>query len=105
MTTQRTALHVSPHPDDELIGAPATLMALRDASWRIVNLACSLGRAADRERRRAELQEACRRAGFELIVPSTLPGIGLGHDRARAETELAGIVSETLRDTRPEIVL
>jgi LmbE family N-acetylglucosaminyl deacetylase len=24
-------LHLAPHPDDELIGAPATLMALRDA--------------------------------------------------------------------------
>jgi LmbE family N-acetylglucosaminyl deacetylase len=62
-------LHVSPHPDDELIGAPATLMALRDAGSRIVNFAASLGAprtAADR--RRAELEEACRRAGFELVV-------------------------------------
>ena len=36
----RTLLHLSPHPDDELAGMPATLMALRDAGWRIVNLAC-----------------------------------------------------------------
>lgn len=64
------ALHVSPHPDDELIGAPATLLALRDAGHEIVNFACSLGRPEDADRRRAELEEACRRAGFALEVAS-----------------------------------
>jgi LmbE family N-acetylglucosaminyl deacetylase len=59
-------LHLAPHPDDELIGAPATLMALRDAGWRVVNLACGLGAPAQRARREAELREACRLAGFEL---------------------------------------
>jgi LmbE family N-acetylglucosaminyl deacetylase len=61
-------LHASPHPDDELIGAPATLMALRDAGHEIVNLACSFGRPDDAAARRAELEEACRRAGFELVA-------------------------------------
>ena len=61
-------LHAAPHPDDELIGAPATLMALRDAGHEIVNVACSLGRPADAATRRAELEDACRRAGFELVV-------------------------------------
>ena len=62
-----TVLHLSPHPDDELIGAPATLMALRDAGWLVVNLACGLGGSERRrERRLAELREACARAGFEL---------------------------------------
>ncbi len=60
-------LHVSPHPDDELIGAPATLFALRDAGAEIVNLACTLGSdPVAAPVRRAELEEACRRAGFEL---------------------------------------
>jgi len=62
-------LHLAPHPDDELIGAPATLMALRDAGHEILNVACSLGRPEQEETRRAELEEACRRAGFELLVP------------------------------------
>jgi LmbE family N-acetylglucosaminyl deacetylase len=66
-------LHASPHPDDELIGAPATLMALRDAGHEIVNLACSFGRPDDAATRRAELEEACRRAGFELVA-DTEPG-------------------------------
>jgi LmbE family N-acetylglucosaminyl deacetylase len=61
-------LHAAPHPDDELIGAPATLMALRDAGHEIVNLACSLGRPEEASTRRAELEEACRRARFELVV-------------------------------------
>ena len=63
----RTVLHLSPHPDDEVVGMPATLMALRDAGWRVVNLACGLGRPAQHQRRRAEVEEACRRAGFELL--------------------------------------
>ncbi|MEA2420553.1 MAG: GlcNAc-PI de-N-acetylase [Thermoleophilaceae bacterium] len=61
-------LHAAPHPDDELIGAPATLMALRDAGHEIVNVACSLGRPEEESTRRAELEEACRRARFELVV-------------------------------------
>src|SRR5581483_10326231 len=64
----RSVLHVAPHPDDELLGAPASLFGLRDAGWRFVNLACSLGRPEQRERRLAELQEACARAGYELLV-------------------------------------
>jgi len=64
----RTVLHLAPHPDDELIGAPATLMALRDAGWKVVNLALSLGAQSEKARREKELREACRRAGFELRV-------------------------------------
>jgi LmbE family N-acetylglucosaminyl deacetylase len=61
-------LHLAPHPDDELIGAPATLMTLRDAGHHVVNFACSLGEPKATERRRAELEDASRRAGFELVV-------------------------------------
>ncbi len=64
-----TALLLSPHPDDELLGCPAHLFALRDAGWRIVNLALSLGSAqGERGRRLSELEEACGRAGFELLL-------------------------------------
>jgi LmbE family N-acetylglucosaminyl deacetylase len=62
-----TILHLAPHPDDELLGAPAALMAMRDAGHRVVNLACGLGgEPARREERALELAEACRRARFEL---------------------------------------
>ncbi|HST16422.1 MAG TPA: PIG-L family deacetylase [Gaiellaceae bacterium] len=70
---QPVAVHFSPHPDDELLGAPAALFMLRDAGWRIVNVACSLGRPAQHARRRGELEEACRRAAFELRVDDTEP--------------------------------
>lgn len=63
------ALHLAPHPDDELLGAGATLLALRDAGWRVVNLACTLGSDGTRhEAREAELREACARAGFDVVV-------------------------------------
>jgi LmbE family N-acetylglucosaminyl deacetylase len=72
------ALHLSPHPDDELIGAPATLMALRDAGWRVVNLACGLGSRPDqRGRRERELREACRLAGLELVLADADPRQGI----------------------------
>jgi LmbE family N-acetylglucosaminyl deacetylase len=64
----RRVLHVAPHPDDELLGAPATLFALRDAGADVLNLCCTLGRAGDEARREAEVAEACRRAGFGLRV-------------------------------------
>jgi LmbE family N-acetylglucosaminyl deacetylase len=64
----KTVLHVSPHPDDELLGPPVSLFALRDAGWRVINDAVTLGRAEQRERRLGEVTEACKRAGFELIV-------------------------------------
>jgi len=83
-----TVLHLSPHPDDEVIGAPATLLRLRDAGHRVVNLACSLGRPTDHERRRAEVAEACRRAGFELIVHDPPLGISAKDDLDAAQAAL-----------------
>lgn len=93
-------LHLSPHPDDELIGAPATLMAMRDAGWRVVNLACGLGRPEQRERRLAELREACERAGFELRLgdPEALAG---SVRAAIAELEPAVVVSPCPQDRHP----
>ena len=88
-------LHVSPHPDDELIGAPATLMVLRDAGHEIVNLACSLGRPEQEETRRAELEEACRRAGFELIVPDD------GFEAALRELSADLVIGPTPHDRHP----
>lgn len=90
-----TVLHLAPHPDDELIGAPATLMALRDAGWRVVNLACGLGGdAAARRRRGAELREACRRAGFELLTETTVAA-------ALDAVDPAIVVSPGPRDRHP----
>lgn len=99
------AISVSPHPDDELLGAPATLMAIRDAGWRVVNFACSLGRAADRERRRAELAAACRLAGFEVVIADPLVEIGAGDDLELAQHALAGALVELLERFESRLVV
>jgi LmbE family N-acetylglucosaminyl deacetylase len=97
-------LHLSPHPDDELIGSPATLLALQSFGFKIINVACSLGRKEDRTRRKAELEEACRRVGFDLIIPPNLPGISAGDDLVKAENALANIVQNLIAEIKPAIL-
>jgi LmbE family N-acetylglucosaminyl deacetylase len=71
-------------------------MALRDAGHTILNVACSLGRQVDHDRRRAELTEACMRAGFELLIPDDLPELESGSDPAAAHGELTTLVASVL---------
>ena len=97
----RTLLHLSPHPDDEVAGMPATLMALRDAGWRIVNLACGLGRPEQHQRRRAEVEEACRRAGFELLPCEPPLALSAGDDLAAAEETLVTLLARVLPELDP----
>ncbi len=104
-TSVGVALHLAPHPDDELIGAPATLMALRDAGWTVVNVPCSLGRPERSARRGAELREACRLAGFELRVPGRPASISLDCDPAVAHAELTALAVGAIQDVRPNIVV
>ncbi len=105
MSPARAVLSVSPHPDDELLGAPAALMALRDAEWRVVNLACSLGRPPDRTRRRGELVDACRLAGFELVILDGLPPIGSSDDLALAERALTVAIVGALEDCHADLIV
>lgn len=98
-------LHLSPHPDDELIGAPATLMALRDAGWRVVNLPCGLGRPEQHRRREAELREAADLAGFELRFPAEPVGISLDDDRVAAEESLLEVARVAIAELTPKIVI
>jgi LmbE family N-acetylglucosaminyl deacetylase len=94
-------LHVSPHPDDELVGAPATLMALRDAGHEITNLALSLGRPDDHERRRTEVQEACARAGFRLVVTEPPIAMSVSDDREAAEERVRWQLGMALDGAEP----
>jgi LmbE family N-acetylglucosaminyl deacetylase len=100
----RTVLHLSPHPDDEIAGMPATLMALRDAGWRVVNVACGLGRPAQHQGRRAEVEEACRRAGFELLVCDPPLPLSAGDDLAGAEETLVELLGQLLPELAPALV-
>ena len=38
-------LHLAPHPDDEVTGAGATLLAIQHAGHRVINLAGTTGGA------------------------------------------------------------
>ena len=60
---RRTLLHLAPHPDDEVMGGPAIMLELQASGHRIINLACSLGRPEDQERREAEARESAGAPG------------------------------------------
>ncbi len=63
-------LALAPHPDDEVLGAGATLLGLSDAGWEVVVRACTLGSdPARHEQRAAEAREACRRLGWSWRAP------------------------------------
>jgi N-acetylglucosamine malate deacetylase 1 len=72
----------SPHPDDECITGALPLRLLREAHFRIVDVAVTLG--SNQERRGPRLEElngACGFLGFELAI--TTPG---GLERINART-------------------
>jgi len=81
-------LHLSPHPDDELIASPAVLIALMGAGHEVVNLAVSLGRPEDRVVRERELRDACARVGLTLRICEPPYALSLDDDRAAAQVRL-----------------
>jgi len=100
-----TVLHLSPHPDDEVLGAGATLLGLRVAGHRIINLACSLGRPEQHERRRAEVTEACRRAGFELVIHDPSLGLSADDDPFAARKLLGATVERLIAEERVDLLV
>jgi LmbE family N-acetylglucosaminyl deacetylase len=101
---RRTLLHLAPHPDDELMGGPAIMLELQASGHRIINLACSLGRPEDHERRKAEARESSNRTGFELVIPSRPAAIGSGDDLDAAQAGLATLIAELVRREAVDIV-
>ena len=99
------ALHLAPHPDDEVLGAGAALVGLVDHGWQVVDLAVTLGRTEDRARRRVEVAEACRRLGLELRVLDPPLGLGRRDDHVAARRILAEQVGALVDELRPEVVV
>jgi LmbE family N-acetylglucosaminyl deacetylase len=93
-----TVVHVAPHPDDEAIGCPGALLHLLDRGWSVVSVIASLGFPAQWDRRRAEAEEAARRANFEPVFLDPPLGISLFDDlevaTSRVARELVGIVED-----------
>jgi LmbE family N-acetylglucosaminyl deacetylase len=98
-------LHLSPHPDDEAIGAIATLLALRERGHRVINVACSLGRADERARREREVREACDRAGFELDALEPPLPISADDDLDSAQRRLTREVAQRVTAERVDLVV
>ncbi|HWE65426.1 MAG TPA: PIG-L family deacetylase [Acidimicrobiales bacterium] len=93
-----TLVHVAPHPDDEAVGCPASLLHFKDRGWTIVNVIASLGFADQWARRRAEAEEASRRADFVPVFLDPPLSISVGDDlelaSERVAFELTQIVAE-----------
>ncbi len=76
-------------------------MALRDAGHEVVNLALSLGRPDDHDRRRAEVEEACRRARIGLAITEPPIAMSASDDRADAEERVRWQLSMALNGAEP----
>lgn len=78
-------LALAPHPDDELLGCGAAHVALAEAGHEVRVLPVTLGRRGDHERRRQELERACRVAGLTLITDAEPLDMSAGeHDDLHA---------------------
>lgn len=83
-------LAIAPHPDDELLGAGATHIALARAGHEVNVYPVTLGRHGDHERRHEELARACRVAGLHAIeTPPLDMSVGEHDDLRRAAEQLA----------------
>ncbi|HTV24624.1 MAG TPA: PIG-L family deacetylase, partial [Polyangiaceae bacterium] len=84
----------SPHPDDEVITGGIGLRLLREAGWRVVNVAVTLGSdRARRAERDAEGAACCDYIGFErvLAAPSGLEGVNLDGRQRDVRRWAAGV--------------
>jgi LmbE family N-acetylglucosaminyl deacetylase len=103
------ALIFAPHPDDECITGGLALRLLREARFRVVNVAVTQGSNPARQAERlVELQNACAFLGFELI--QTRPN-GLEHVTARTRAQsrddwraMIKIITDILAAQRPRVI-
>jgi len=98
-------LHVAPHPDDEVMGAGATLLLLRANGWVVQNLACTLGRPGDAARRRSELLEAADRAGFATAFMTPPALLSLADDLDCGAGAVRSAVVDMIDQTGASLVL
>lgn len=103
-------LLLSPHPDDECIVGALPLRLRREAGWRVLNLAVTLGSKRERRAERlAELRAACDQLGFEIALP-TPEGLS-GVQASLRDTDPAAwqaqvdAIAQQLQAQKPALVL
>jgi LmbE family N-acetylglucosaminyl deacetylase len=100
-----TVVHVAPHPDDEALGCPGALLHLLDRGWNVVSVLASLGFPDQWERRRAEFEEASRRAQFVPVLLDPPLDISLPDDLARATERVAHELPRILEEHGASVVV
>jgi N-acetylglucosamine malate deacetylase 1 len=100
----------SPHPDDEVIIGGLALRLMREAGWRVVNVAVTQGSKKERQQARLEeLRRCCESIGFELV--ETAKG---GLERINVKTReqdgahwdrCVARIAEILLEQRPRAIL
>lgn len=98
-------MHVAPHPDDEALGAPATLLQLRDGGADVIDLVASLGRPQDHARRREESVRAAALAGFKLVIPDPPVSISRQDDLLAAQARITTFVADMIEDADIDLVI
>lgn len=100
----------SPHPDDEVITGGLPLRLRREAGWRILNVAVTLG--SDRGRQAERLEEgkaACAHLGFDfhLADGSGLANVNLENRRREPQhwTYAVGVIGRLLLELSPRVVM
>jgi N-acetylglucosamine malate deacetylase 1 len=104
-----TALFFAPHPDDETILGGLALRLLREAKWKVINVAVTLGSLKERKAARwQELCNACQFLGFGLepTAPNGLDGVRpttRASDPA-AWSAMVSVISALLEKYRPSVI-
>jgi N-acetylglucosamine malate deacetylase 1 len=104
-----TALFFAPHPDDETILGGLALRLLREAKWKVIDVAVTLGSLKERKAGRGqELRNACQFLGFGLepAAPDGLDGV---RPATRANdpagwSRMVGVISALLEKHRPRVI-
>jgi LmbE family N-acetylglucosaminyl deacetylase len=102
-------LFFSPHPDDETIAGGLALRLLREAKFRVINVAVTQGSKKERQAERlAELRNACAYLGFE-VAPTAPNGLErvTAQQRAQAPADWArmvAVIRELLARHQPRVI-
>jgi LmbE family N-acetylglucosaminyl deacetylase len=108
--TAPKVLFFAPHPDDECISGGLALRLMREAQFRVFNVAVTLGSKKQRQAGRlAELKNACGYLGFELITTSET-GLQRVNLKTRAEegehwAASVRVIKDILERHQPRILI